>query len=474
MRTVVNLNNVAVTNEGTTNTYVNTNDFTGGTITVPSKFDIKNPPTSSTCTQDAVNICDLLSVFDSLSRRLAAVEAELASLKTGLPVFVSLTFSEITFNSMKATAEFTNSGAPISFYRFCISKNEDMSDPIGCYITTDPEYTFVNLDPKTLYYVSVTATNAAGTSEPGKNSARTLANITIALNGPDSVTYACGTTDPEPHYTITVKDEGEDITSQCSFVWKVNNVKVDSSTNSSFDTSYFKEVQATIEESMIVTCTVILTADTLKRTDTVTTIVTNNPYSLPVISICISDLIITDRGSQNIVAVKWESADENFTSATALNHTYHETGSHTITVKSATGCETDTTITFVPLTPCAVGNHPAQTSTVLATAGIENSTNGLETTNDGGAVTKVQDFDGNMYAVVQIGTQCWLAENLRTTSYGDGTEIVVGSSASAETPYIYYPNGEATNLNEYGYLYNWQAATYAQTTIIFGSEWLRT
>ena len=83
---------------------------------MPSKFDINNLPTSSTCTQDAVNICDLLSVFDSLSRRLAAVEAELASLKTGLPVFVSLTFSEITFNSMKATAEFTNSGAPISFY----------------------------------------------------------------------------------------------------------------------------------------------------------------------------------------------------------------------------------------------------------------------------------------------------------------------------------------------------------------------
>jgi uncharacterized protein (TIGR02145 family) len=459
---VVNLNYVAVTNEGTTNTYVNTNDFTGGTITVPSKFDIQNPPTSSTCTQDAVNICDLLSVFDSLNRRLAAVEAELASLKTGLPVFVSLTFSEITFNSMKATAEFTNSGAPISFYRFCISKNEDMSDPIGCYITTDPEYTFVNLDPKTLYYVSVTATNAAGTSEPGKNSARTLANITIALNGPDSVTYACGTTDPEPHYTITVKDEGEDITSQCSFVWKVNNVKVDSSTNSSFDTSYFKEVQATIEESMIVTCTVILTADTLKRTDTVTTIVTNNPYSLPVISICISDLIITDRGSQNIVAVKWESADENFTSATALNHTYHETGSHTITVKSATGCETDTTITFVPLTPCAVGNHPAQTSTVLANAGVANSTNGLEIT-DGGAVTKVKDVDGNEYAVVQIGSLCWMAENLRTTQYGDGTEITVGTTASDVIPYIYYPSGDAANLNEYGYLYNWQAATKGKT-----------
>lgn len=37
--------------------------------------------------------------------------------------------------------------------------------------------------------------------------------------------------------------------------------------------------------------------------------------------------------------------------------------------------------------------------------------------------TSVTDVDGNTYPVVQIGTQCWMAENLRTGHYRDGTEI---------------------------------------------------
>ena len=449
------------------NTFTGANDFTDGTITVPSNENvIPRPSTASSATCDnnrAVAVCDLLAVFDSLSNRIKKLEDELASFKTGIPVFVSLTFSEVTINSMKATAQFTNPGAPIISYQFCISKNEDMSNPIGCYPSTTPEYLFEGLDPKTLYYVSVTATNMAGTSEPGKDSERTLANITVTLTGPESVTYTCGTTETEPHYTVTVKDGEEDVTSQCSFVWKVNNVKVDSSANSFFDTSYVKEVTEVTEEDITVTCTAILPTDTLKRTDTVTTHVTNKPYNYPVISICVSDLIITDKGSQYIDSVKWSANDASFTPVTELNHIYSEVGTYKITVKNATGCDADTTITFAPLAPCAVGDHPAQTSEVLAAAGIDNSTNGLETI-EGGSVTKVQDYDHNEYAVVQIGTQCWMAENLRTTHYGDGTEITVGSSASAETPYIYYPNGEATNLNEYGFLYNWQAATYAQTT----------
>ena len=60
------------------NVFTQANDFTGGTITVPSKFDIQNPPTAATCTQDAVNICDLMSVFDSLMRRMQKLEDALA------------------------------------------------------------------------------------------------------------------------------------------------------------------------------------------------------------------------------------------------------------------------------------------------------------------------------------------------------------------------------------------------------------
>ena len=32
----------------------------------------------------------------------------------------------------------------------------------------------------------------------------------------------------------------------------------------------------------------------------------------------------------------------------------------------------------------------------------------------------ITDYDGNTYNAVQIGDQCWMKENLRTTHYADG------------------------------------------------------
>ena len=69
----------------------------------------------------------------------------------------------------------------------------------------------------------------------------------------------------------------------------------------------------------------------------------------------------------------------------------------------------------------------------------------------------VADIDGNTYNTVQIGNQCWMRENLRTTKYADNTSIAKGSSASTLVAYWYYPNNDISNKTTYGLLYNWKA-----------------
>lgn len=68
------------------------------------------------------------------------------------------------------------------------------------------------------------------------------------------------------------------------------------------------------------------------------------------------------------------------------------------------------------------------------------------------------DTDGNTYQTVRIGTQCWMAENMRATHNRSGQEILLTEQKSDSTPYRYCPNGRARNVKPYGYLYNWEAA----------------
>ena len=75
--------------------------------------------------------------------------------------------------------------------------------------------------------------------------------------------------------------------------------------------------------------------------------------------------------------------------------------------------------------------------------------------------TTITDIDHNTYNTITIGSQVWMAENLKTTRFNDGTEIAIGKKNEEwrilDTPaYCWYNNDEPKYINTYnGALYNW-------------------
>lgn len=72
----------------------------------------------------------------------------------------------------------------------------------------------------------------------------------------------------------------------------------------------------------------------------------------------------------------------------------------------------------------------------------------------------VTDIDGNTYPTVHIGQQEWMAGNLKTTRFNDGTPIHIETDNTAwivlNTPAMcWFNNDEAGHKATYGALYNW-------------------
>jgi uncharacterized protein (TIGR02145 family) len=73
----------------------------------------------------------------------------------------------------------------------------------------------------------------------------------------------------------------------------------------------------------------------------------------------------------------------------------------------------------------------------------------------------VTDVEGNVYPTIKIGQQEWMVENLKTTTYNDGTSIPDVTDMStwanlSSDAYSWFDN-DVANKDLYGALYNWEA-----------------
>ena len=135
---------------------------------------------------------------------------------------------------------------------------------------------------------------------------------------------------------------------------------------------------------------------------------------------------------------------------------WNTTGSPTLT-DSHTSDGTGTGLFYTTLTELTIGTsyHVRAYATNSLGTGYGND---IEFTQ----LEPILDHDGNAYSVVTIGTQIWLGENLKTTTFNDGTAItnISGGTewANMDTPaFCWYNNSEPAFKGLYGGIYNWYA-----------------
>jgi uncharacterized protein (TIGR02145 family) len=172
------------------------------------------------------------------------------------------------------------------------------------------------------------------------------------------------------------------------------------------------------------------------------------------------------------------SSTPTLTVSTALTNITHTTTSAT-GIGTATGLPTGISAAWsgnvitISGTPSVTGTFNYTIPLTGTSCSSVNATGTITVTTACGSVSSVPDYDGNAYATVSIGTQCWTVTNLRVRRYNDGTEIRFNNSGgsggtTSETwsvlnngAYTIYANDSVaspSNLTTYGYLYNWYAA----------------
>jgi uncharacterized protein (TIGR02145 family) len=183
---------------------------------------------------------------------------------------------------------------------------------------------------------------------------------------------------------------------------------------------------------------------------TITIIEADSSHKIPVASFTTNLTFISPGSSVSFIDLStkkpdswlWDFGDGETSTSQHISHTFLTAGSFSVSLTVANFYGSDS----VTKNSCVL----------VSVGGVETGT--------------VADYDGNSYQTVKIGDQFWMAENLKTTHFSDGTEIpLVEENVSwfnldySDKAYCYYDNSSA-NSNPYGALYTWASAMNGAST----------
>ena len=196
------------------------------------------------------------------------------------------------------------------------------------------------------------------------------------------------------------------------------------------------------------------------------TFTTASPCIAPTFTTCEDDFArtVTIKTQSNVNVFDW-GGDGTLDEDDSV-YTYSADGIYTITATSSEGCSISKTVSVGKATL-----HPCTGLTAHKTGytgnGFNGANDGYEETNSDGDIVSVTDYEGNEYSVVQIGSQCWLAENMRCTHSPSGAHYYIvnrenlsGDHATVSTysKAAHWYGNDSTKYSKFGLLYNWCAA----------------
>jgi len=304
------------------------------------------------------------------------------------------------------------------------------------------------LTPGSKYYVRAYATNSAGTSYGNEVSFTALANLSSI-----TTTIASAITASTAASGGNVTADGGGVVTARGVCWSttagptVANTKTTDGTGTGFFTSSLTSLTA--NATYFVRAYATNSAGTVYGNEISFRTLANLPTVMTTAISAIASTSatgggnVTDDGRASILArgVCWGTS----TAPTITNSNTsdgYSTGAFTSSLTSLIAGTTYYVRAYATnIAGTAYGNEISFTTT---------STSGITIT----------DVDGNTYSSVNIGTQTWMKENLKTTKFNDGTAILPVTDYSAwlglTTPaYCWYNNDASTYKDSYGALYNW-------------------